>query len=103
MRRPSRDQLGTRSSVAPVVNWRGAPPDDGITKIALPGRRASKAISEPSGDQLGVPAGGPPRFVSCLGFAPSRSHTQTSMWPLRDDSNAIRRPSGDSDGLRASL
>src|SRR5712692_7863755 len=55
----------------------------------------SNAIRRPSGDQRGVPAKALPSDVTWTACDPSLSLTQTSAFPDRSDSKAIRFPSGE--------
>jgi hypothetical protein len=66
---------------------------------ASPSSVASKAIVRLSGDQRGVPAMGPSKLVSACALSPDASATQISLAPLRFDSNARRRPSGEDAAL----
>src|SRR5215472_17103033 len=64
-------------------------------RSALPEGRTSKTTLPLSGDQLGVPTGGPLKELNCTGFEVSRSHTQISGSPERRDWKAICLESGE--------
>ena len=56
-------------------------------------------IHRPSGDQLGCPTIGPPKFVMRTAFEPSAFETHTSREPERDEMKAIFLPSGEYFGV----
>src|SRR5262245_10495348 len=54
-----------------------------------------------SGDQRGRKSRSPLVLVTGTGFVPSASATQIWSSPLRSETNAIRLPSGEYDGLES--
>src|SRR5215831_11192259 len=64
--------------------------------------RESKARCLPSGDQRGVPVGGPRNVVICTASAPAEVATQISWLPDRLETNAMCASSGENAGCHSS-
>src|SRR5918995_1531555 len=95
---PSGDQSGSASSAElPAVRFVGSPvPLVFMTQMSKPSPRSLwKAIFVPSGEKAGAPFV-PTKVSACL-LLPSLAMSQT--WPAL--SQAMRLPSGESDGLES--